>query len=662
MFRQKLVTNNIHLFTTLRWYTKAAFNGNGYQVLRLGKDNKMDEAEKCYNELPDSAGAAFLISKQNDFSGALKIHKTLETNSEPNIAVIRSMLKLCTVRRQHKHAETLWSYLEKYKLEPDEITLDTFVTSATISKNAVLLTKILHLWKTLPKIKPNITGTKLINGFTELNRLDFAFDAFNTLTAPDSITYTSIISACRKLKKPERAIDVWQVILKQKFKMDKFVFGSLTSACAEVANSDFAKDLFAYIQTNIHFEPPSVCYAQIIKTFLANKMIDNAFDVLQTMKDRRVEISDNTIVMLITGCADTMSRQKGATMEMTLTDKQLKDQYIATSLIYMHGKFGYPEKSLQAFERVSNPDIVTWTAAIQAVGMNGLGKEAIKLFSMMQSNGITPNDKTYAVIMNACSHNGLVQEAMEIYSQAKKSSIGGDVHLTCLIDALGRAGELEKAEKMTIESGSKDVVLWRSLLSACFNQRDITRGIRLGWYILENISHKDSATCVQLSNMYALAGDRSGVDRVRKYMSAKNIEKIPGISFIEVNGVTHRFVANDDNHPMKEKIHSKLDEIFDQLRNEGFVHDTSGVTRNLSTQQEKIEHLCRHSEKLALALGLLKTPEGADIMINKNVRMCQDCHTATKFISKIVNRTIIVGDANRTHHFKEGRCSCNDYY
>jgi hypothetical protein len=42
----------------------------------------------------------------------------------------------------------------------------------------------------------------------------------------------------------------------------------------------------------------------------------------------------------------------------------------------------------------------------------------------------------------------------------------------------------------------------------------------------------------------------------------------------------------------------------------------------------------------------------------KNLQVCKDCHTSTKFISKIVGRAIMVRDANCFLHFEDGVCSC----
>ncbi|CAM9002180.1 unnamed protein product [Rhodiola kirilowii] len=50
------------------------------------------------------------------------------------------------------------------------------------------------------------------------------------------------------------------------------------------------------------------------------------------------------------------------------------------------------------------------------------------------------------------------------------------------------------------------------------------------------------------------------------------------------------------------------------------------------------------------------------IHISKNLRVCSDCHTAIKLIAKVVNREIMLRDSKRFHHFKDGGCSCGDYW
>ncbi|CAM6045849.1 unnamed protein product [Sphagnum compactum] len=79
-------------------------------------------------------------------------------------------------------------------------------------------------------------------------------------------------------------------------------------------------------------------------------------------------------------------------------------------------------------------------------------------------------------------------------------------------------------------------------------------------------------------------------------------------------------------------------------------------------EEEKVFHLCHHSEKLAIAFGLIYMAPGTLLWIRKNLWDCEDCHTSTKFISEIVGKTIMVKDANCFHHFEDGVCSCMDYW
>ncbi|KAK8954176.1 Pentatricopeptide repeat-containing protein [Platanthera zijinensis] len=112
---------------------------------------------------------------------------------------------------------------------------------------------------------------------------------------------------------------------------------------------------------------------------------------------------------------------------------------------------------------------------------------------------------------------------------------------------------------------------------------------------------------------------------------------------------------------MAEKIFTFLKGLEERMRADGYVAGTKCVLVNLS-EEEKEDMLCGHSERLAIAFGILSTKEGEVLRVMKNLRICVDCHTAMKFISIIAKRKIIVRDAKRFHHFEDGICSCGDYW
>ena len=172
---------------------------------------------------------------------------------------------------------------------------------------------------------------------------------------------------------------------------------------------------------------------------------------------------------------------------------------------------------------------------------------------------------------------------------------------------------------------------------------------------------QNASIYVLLANIYAVAGRWDDEEKVRLRMKENGIKKIPGQTWIEIDGKVHTFFADDKSHERANEISAELKKLNDEMKESGYVPNTKFVTHNM-TEEEKEDHLCSHSEKLAIGFGLISTPPGTPLLITKNLRVCPDCHSATKVISKLRNREITVRDANRFHHFKNGECSCKDYW
>lgn len=175
---------------------------------------------------------------------------------------------------------------------------------------------------------------------------------------------------------------------------------------------------------------------------------------------------------------------------------------------------------------------------------------------------------------------------------------------------------------------------------------------------------------VLLSNMYALAGKHDKANSLRKILKDRGLRKVPGISSIHVRGQVHQFCAGDKSHPQTREIYFMLDEMIRKLKLAGYNPNTSSQIFSCSRNgegnedehEEKEQALFSHSEKLAVCFGLISTRAGMPLYIFKNLRICQDCHSALKIISTIYSREIVIRDRNRFHCFKQGECSCSDYW
>ncbi|KAJ6916869.1 hypothetical protein NC652_019319 [Populus alba x Populus x berolinensis] len=234
-------------------------------------------------------------------------------------------------------------------------------------------------------------------------------------------------------------------------------------------------------------------------------------------------------------------------------------------------------------------------------------------------------------------------------------------HYACMVDLFGRAGLLQEAykfvENMPMEP---DVIAWGSLLSSC----KVYKNVDLAKVAAERlllIEPNNSGAYSALANVYSSCGKWDDAAKIRKLMKARGVKKEQGLSWVQIQNKTHVFGVEDGLHPQKDEIYKMMDKIWKEIKKMGFAPDTESVLHDLGVEV-KDQILRYHSEKLAIAFGIISTPENTTLRIMKNLRVCNDCHNAIKFISKLVDREIIVRDATRFHHFKDGSCSCKDYW
>jgi hypothetical protein len=220
---------------------------------------------------------------------------------------------------------------------------------------------------------------------------------------------------------------------------------------------------------------------------------------------------------------------------------------------------------------------------------------------------------------------------------------------------------LIKAEEFILSMPLKpDASIWGSLLSASQAHGDIKFAERVSEQIIK-LSSVDPGYYVLISNVYAALGKWDQVRMIRKSIKARGLKKEPGCSWMEIRNTVYVFGTGDKCFEQFEEVYKLLGILSGLLAKEGYVANLQFVLHDVE-EDEKRDMLCGHSERLAIAFGLLNTKPGTPLQVMKNLRVCGDCHTVTKYISKIMQREILVRDANRFHLFKDGTCSCRDHW
>jgi len=339
------------------------------------------------------------------------------------------------------------------------------------------------------------------------------------------------------------------------------------------------------------------------------------------------------------------------------------DVMVGTALVDMYAKCGNIDSSMKVFRLMRKRNVVTWNALFSGLAMHGKGRMVIDMFPEMVRE-VKPDDLTFTAVLSACSHSGIVDEGWRCFHSLRFYGLEPKVdHYACMVDLLGRAGRIEEAEILMREMPvpPNEVVLG-SLLGSCSVHGKVEIAERIKRELIQ-MSPGNTEYQILMSNMYVAEGRSDIADGLRGSLRKRGIRKIPGLSSIYVNDSVHRFSSGDRSHPRTKEIYLKLNEVLERIRSAGYVPDVSGlVSHSEGDLEEKEQALCCHSEKLAVCFGLLETKSSTPLLVFKNLRICRDCHSAMKIVSKVYDREIIIRDRNRFHQFKGGSCSCSDYW
>ncbi|XP_021312284.1 putative pentatricopeptide repeat-containing protein At5g40405 [Sorghum bicolor] len=433
---------------------------------------------------------------------------------------------------------------------------------------------------------------------------------------------------------------------------------AMVGALAAGGDVDAARGLFDGMPQRDH-----VAWNAMIAGYVHVGRSREALRLFDEMLSAGTTVGEATLVSVLTACAQIGALDRGKWVHWYVRSRGMQMSVkLGTALVDMYSKCGAVVTAMEVFESMAERNVYTWTSAVSGLAMNGMGVECLQLFKRMVSAGIQPNGVSFVAVLGGCSIAGLVDEGRACFDSMVKYGVDPwPEHYGCMVDLYGRAGRLDDAinfiNAMSMEPHEG---VWGALLNAS----RIHNRVDLGEYALDKllaIESENDAAHVLLSNIYAESQNWKGVSRVRGMMKAKGVKKVPGWSTIEVDGKVHEFFAGSKSHPRYSEIELMLAEMNRRLRLQGYTANTREVLFDIE-EEEKEGAISLHSEKLALAFGLIALPEDVEIRIVKNLRVCRDCHDYTKLISKVFNREIVMRDRNRFHHFKGGECSCRDYW
>ncbi|XP_030507151.2 pentatricopeptide repeat-containing protein At3g62890 [Cannabis sativa] len=686
---------------------------NNNLMALYSKCGKLDEVRQVFKKMPhrDVISWNTMIScyvQMGMPEKALNLFQDMQFDgvAADNITMI-SLLSACSKLRDLETGEKLHLYIKRNCLEIGgnllNCLVNMYIECGRMDKAHEIVTRSktgndVALW------------TSLVGGYMKSMKIHAARCVFDHITEKNIISWMTMISGYVQGGHYNESLQLFREMRLQNVMVDEVLLVTVLSACTHVEDYKLGKSIQSLAvrcgimaegllgNALIHFyakfgEPKeaqlifeqlpnksTASWNSMLDAFCRNGELENAtlffgkipnkdiiswntmincsskynrsgevFRLFQEMQCSATIRPDKlTLISLLSSCASVGALSHGIWTHVYIQKNNIKiDNMLGTALIDMYGKCGCIKKAQELFSALTDKNVYVWTAMIAAHSMEGRTSKAIDLYMEMEAAGIKPDHITFIALLSACSHGGLVNEGLSYFNQMSKfHNITPNVqHFGCIVDLLSRAGQLNEALKFIEMMPVKpDISIWSSLLRACKSHQNV----HLAEYAYQQLIELDPlnvAAYVLLSNTYAKAGRWDDASRTRKKLFDLGVKKTPGCSLIEDEGVMHEFTTADFSSPHSSKIYSLLDKMKGRFEKLGL--------------QETSAH---HSERLAVAFGLISNSRTTLIRVVNNLRMCEDCHSAMKLLSQAFNREIVIRDNYRFHRFVNGSCSCKDYW
>ncbi|XP_027334480.1 pentatricopeptide repeat-containing protein At4g01030, mitochondrial [Abrus precatorius] len=649
--RLGLVSNTSICNSVISMYSR----NNKLELARAVFDSMEDRDLSSWNAIISSYAASCCL---ND---ACDIFQQMESSSiKPDIITWNSLLSGHLLQGSYEMVLTNFRSLQRAGFKPDSCSI-TSAIQAVIELGSFNLGKEIHGYIMRSKLDYDVfVCTSLVDMYIKNDCLDKAKAVFHQSKNKNICAWNSLISGYSFKGLFNVAEKLLNQMEEEGIKPDLVTWNSLISGYSMWGCGEEALAVINRIKS-LGFTPNVVSWTAMISGCCQNEKYMDALQIFSQMQEENVKPNSTTICSLLRACTGPSLLKKGEEihcfcMRLGFVD----DIFIATALIDMYSKGGKLKEAHEIFRKIKEKTLPCWNCMMMGYAIYGHGEEVMNLFDNMCKIGIRPDAITFTALLSGCKNSGLVMEGWKYFDSMRTdyNIIPTIEHYSCMVDLLGKAGFLDEALDFIQNMPLKpDASIWGALLTSCRIHKDMLAEIAAR--NLFKLEPYNSANYVMMMNMYSSLDRWEDVERLKDSMTALGV-KIPNVwSWTQVNQTIHVFSTEGKSHPEEGEVYFELYQLVSEIRKLGYVPDISCVYQNIdNSEKEKV--VLSHTEKLAMTYGLMKTKGGSPIRVVKNTRICQDCHTAAKYISLARNCEIFLRDGGRFHHFTNGKCSCND--
>lgn len=405
----------------------------------------------------------------------------------------------------------------------------------------------------------------MISSYSKFGRLDDAVKVFDEMPQPDLVVYNTLLSGFGYGGLWMDGLDMFSRMRKRGESPDGYSFVGLISCFWDPSSVRFARGVHGLVlkggfEFNAHVRsvlvsmylrldcsdlgyrifkelscPDLVTWSAVITGFFQVGKWQEALELFREMNDSSIRRPDSVLIAsVLSGCASMAAIGPGEEIHCHVVRVGMDlDTAVSCALIDLYCKCGLAQTGLRVFETMPDKHTITYNAVISGLGSNGLGFEAIRVFSNMLDNGVKPDKATLSGVLCACAHSGLFEEGSRLF-RTMRDEFGIEPemqHYVYMVKLMSFVGKLDEAyeliEGMPSLPGSGSGV-WGALLWGCglHGRSDLAE---IAGRMLFEIDPGKGAYKVMLSNVYASEEKWGDVESLREKMKG---EKIVGLSWV----------------------------------------------------------------------------------------------------------------------------------
>ncbi|WCJ36255.1 Pentatricopeptide repeat (PPR-like) superfamily protein [Euphorbia peplus] len=590
---------------------------------------------------------------------ALELFEIFELNGgfEMGFSTYDALVTACIGLRSVPGVKRVFNYMMDSGFEPDQYLRNRILLMHVKSGMMVHARK----WFDEMPEKNIVSWNTIIRGVVDVGDYVEAFRLFlvmwEELSEAGSRTFATMIQASSGLGLISVGRQLHSCALKMGEGYDIFVSCALIDMYAKCGDIEDAHCVFDDMP-----EKTTVGWNTIIAGYALHGYSEEALDMYVEMRDSGVRVDHFTFSIVVRICTRLASLEYARQAHAALVRHGFGSDIVAnTALVDFYSKWGRIQNARHVFEKMPNKNVISWNTLIAGYGNHGRGDEAVELFERMLQQRIRPNHVTFLAVLSACSYSGISERGWEIFQAMDREYKVKPraMHYACMVELLGREGLLDEAFAFIRGAPFTPTAnMWDALLTACRVYENLKLG-KLAAEKLYGMEPEKLNNYVVLLNIYNSSGKLKEAANVIKTLRRKGLRMHQASSWIEVNKRAHVFNSGDKSHPQRKDLYRKVDSLMKEISKHGYVPEET-LLPDVDEQEQNL--LLYHSEKLAIAFGLINTPYWKPLQIVQGHRLCSDCHKAIKLIAMVARREIVVKDGSRFHHFKDGSCSCGDYW